>query len=505
MKIIYPYKVYIFIFSVIVLSLLSYWRVLTFHFWRDDWGALWESQHLSPIAYLISNIHPATPLEYIIFFKLFGLNPIYWNIFGITLRIFASLALGLMMWGFMQSKKIAILSSLFFATSYAGLETVGWLSSHTVPITIILICGGFYFWFKYKHKNKFLYFIFSIFLFDLAFLADPGRSSPIILLILIWEIFLYLIKKKGNKLLRFSFDILILGGSFLLILYLFLATRTKIAGDLGLLKVDLTQLKVYFNAIGNLLFGWLWFIKTGEFGGGIGYNFHITLTGGITILVIIITSLIVGIRKKSEKALAVTWLALWILILYFPNWIYNTNLSYPTAATSRYLGMSSVGLTGVMALLIGHIRSSKLVILLSTGWIIVNVFTSNRILEQESSHRSINIVDSVWGKVIADVPKASKRDIFLFTGDTYLTNSIIRWAGEIPWPYVVKTGIERADFPLVTLNYESTVDLVCNEDKEYRLPNIYAWRVEKRIIENTSVQERANIKEIASMKNCLVR
>ncbi len=80
----------IYFLSLTFLSYLSYYQVLSFTFYKDDWINFWavKNNHLENFS--ACWLHPGTTLEFIFLNKLFGEKIILWLHFGIFLRIIAS-------------------------------------------------------------------------------------------------------------------------------------------------------------------------------------------------------------------------------------------------------------------------------------------------------------------------------------------------------------------------------------------------------------------------------
>src|SRR5258708_39832110 len=73
-------------FFLIIVTLASFWRVVTFDFWKDDWFIIWTSLYTHSSYYN----HPGTPVEFFILSRIFGLHADYWMLLGIVLRIAVS-------------------------------------------------------------------------------------------------------------------------------------------------------------------------------------------------------------------------------------------------------------------------------------------------------------------------------------------------------------------------------------------------------------------------------
>lgn len=497
-------KLFFLIASVSLLSFISFWGVLTFHFWRDDWAFLWTAQH-TPFQLLEITLHPATWLEEILLIKILGWNPILWNILGILLRIIASIAAYLMTLSFFKSKTTALVACLFLATSPIGLEAIGWTSAHNTTVMIIVVCMVFYFWFLNIEKPKCVYIFLFYLLLALAIFLDPGKSLPIVPLILIWEIFLW--RLKGIK--NYQKTTILLLALIIVVecTYFFLPPHIKGRG--GLMVNNTYQDLVvavpnFFSSLGNLLYGSIFPID--EFTGQFPYSFIMERFALSFFILIGGSTFIIGMIKKSKTLLALAFFIMWIIIFYIPAWLFEK--SFVASVSHRYLALSGLGLLEIFALLISLIRNKKLITFLAIVLITVNIYNSNRILKRESIHRSINVVDKIWDQVVRDVPTIQQLSLFMFYGDNEVRQSVVDLSGEtIPWPYIVKLEIDETKyFPTKIKNKESILGYICQNQHrlklEDQLSNLHVWNIDKNSIENVSRQEREDIRKEIQQRGC---
>lgn len=494
------YYLSLFILLISILSFASFWRVLTFHFWRDDWAFLWTGQH-QPMLLLTSTLHPATWIEDLLLFKLFGWNPFWWNILGISLRIIASISVYFMTLSFLRSKTVAILAGLFLASSPIGLEAIGWTNAHNTTLMIIIDCMTLYFWFLNNNKPNYKYLLLSYLLLYIAILLDPGKALPLVILILMAELFRLRTEKVGNNLRTFiSLIVLIIIAQIS-----YLTLPAHIINKTGLMINNVQPLSPviqnFFSSIGNLLYGSFFPMK--EFAGLTPYSpkmeklaiIFIALAGG--------TTFFLGMIRRSKSILSLTFFVVWIIVFYIPAWVFEK--SFIASATHRYLALSGVGLLEIVALAISFAKNKTLVTCLALLLIVVNIYNSNRILKNESFHRSIKIVNRVWDQAVKDVPNASSLNLFLFQGDYSLKQSIVDWAGEtLPWPYIVKMGInESTHFPRILASKQLVLKSICQNQSS--LSNLYVWNITKDTIDNVSFSEREAIKREALQNGCKIK
>ena len=475
---------FIFIIPVIILPILSYWRVITFDFWRDDWAYLWTAAHYQYQGLFLITLHPATWLEDILLFPILKWNPILWNILGIIFRIVASLTFYFMMFTFFKSKNVALLAGLFLASSPVGIEAIGWTSAHNTTVMMIVICMVFYFWFLYINKSNYKYLISAYLLLAVAIFLDPGKALPVFPLILTWEFFRWRFEGMKNYK-RTIVTVLIL---VIIVEISYFALPAHIQSKTGLMINDANQslavaIPNFFSSIGNLLYGSV--ISMDEFAGQFPFNptmekFALSFTilvGGLTFAV--------GFVRKSKRMLALAFFVVWIIIFYTPAWLFEKG--FIASATHRYLGLSSLGLMAIYALIIGSIKNKKLMIILTLLLVIMNVYNSNNILAKESLHRSRDIVRKIWDPVVRQVILPSTSTIFLFEGNYKLRLSVIDWAGgAIPWPYIVKKGIEN-NFPKIVTNRVALLRLLCQDKKG--LESLYIWDIDQDMRDVTKLHK----------------
>lgn len=480
--------------------------MLSFDFWRDDWGQLWAAVY-NPylLAYVWSpvRLHPISAYEELYLIKLFGLDPLKWQIFGFILRVVDSLAVSVLMYGITQSKKAAWFSGLIFAASLGGLETLTWPSANTSAIDIPIICFGLFFWIisvrHFSVKNFSLALLFVV----LSVLADPGRAIILIGLFFIWDIFSLVQQFSRQKLISVSIR------TFLLLL-LFLSLRSIMANS-GL-SIDATLESSYlqitkqqslvnnaFYSLGNLFVGW--FIPVTDIG-GLGAQEIPGLYGGVFFIVLIILSGILFILKRKNLFKIVLFFSLWIAFFYIPNWIFEKDIVVGTS--HRYLAISNVGLVCILGLILSKIRS-QIAFILFIVIMLLNIKSANSILAQESHYRSVGVVESLWDKIDKGVPQDERNSIFMYSGNDYLRGVALDWSASVPF------GIRRKmknvdDFPIATGDLSLIDKLICDRNvlrpsigkwsiqkEKIPLSHLHDWQLNNGVLTDISVQKRAEI------------
>jgi hypothetical protein len=349
-------QIFLFIVTVSVLSLITFRQALDFGFWRDDWTFLWASLY-EPNMLLPWNLHPGTKYEDLLLIHLFGLNSTYWQLFGIVLRILAALAIALMMLGLTKSKKIALLAGIFFAVSFVALETVSWRSVHIVPMIMIFIGMGFYYFSRFMTTENLREYLMSFLFFILATIADPARSLPIVPLIFFLQLGSWWISPQRSltNLYRKGIVSVILGVGIFIVMQLSPSNHT-FKDFISLVTPIVEQpniLKKFFGSMGNLFLGWV--VQIPEQGSLSYYVRNYAFYSLYFLLGATAVSFYFLFRKKSYTGLLFLFFILWVVIFYVPNWLFDKNLV--VAGTHRYIGMSGMGMIGLVALAVGSIST----------------------------------------------------------------------------------------------------------------------------------------------------
>lgn len=507
-------NIYFFIFLVIVFSFLTFWRVLTFDFLRDDWGFLWATQY-HPGLPLAWNLHPGTKYEDFLLFPLFGWHAFYWQAFGIFLRILAALSFSALLWGFFRSRKITILGGLFFAVNFIGLETVSWSSVHVGAADIIFMCLGFYFWTEYVRFQRIALYCASIIMCCLAVISDPARVILILPIILLFSFLYWWINPNRNlrksRLWMVSLSVLcvVVSATFLLF------SSAKNYGGVSILHTALQnpeKIKNFFASLGNLFFGW--FVQIPEMGSlASGYTWT-GMAACFLLLNITLVSCYIALVKKSRYAMFIFIMTLWIIVFYFPNWLFDRNLI--VAGTHRYLSIAGVGYIAILTVLVSLFKNKYMLVTVASIIILCNIWTSNRILLQESSYRDQSISNYLWNNIIHDVPSNGKDSVFMYLGSDYIRGSLLDFSGAMPFA-VAKKIKNTHDIPIPTANDAIILNLLCQHDflrpsvtrweiqkNPIPISHIYAWEVNNRKITNVSIRERKRLTNLSVQKRCMV-
>ncbi len=455
-------------FLTILLSILSFNRVFSFHLFTDDWYQIIGFLYFPDILRVYREIHPANFLEFKIFSPIFQFNPYPWQFLGFLLKVVSALSMWPLIYSLTNSKKAAFYSCLIFAIFVVGIESLIWPSAHSSTIIIPLINLGFYFWIQSgKTQSKFNYF-YSLVLFCLSILAEPGRAFIVGLLIPIWELLsLYQklsLKNCSSSVLRLFLFFVSIASSAILAQALF-QTPSR-SGPLlpALLSIKFNNI---VTSIMNPLFGWSLLSK------------QIIYWATVFFLFTNLLIFFLFIWKKQSMYKIIFFLSLWVLLFYLPNMIQNF-ARMGLGMESRYYALSAVGIVGLLAYGFSVINSRYInwILLL---FLIFNLYVTNNLLLKYSTSRSIQSHNRIWNKIDQDVPKGEIGSVFMFTGvDFTLRTSLLDWKDTIP--FGIRRGItKKEEFPIMTNDKNLIAKLICEKNVSRHSP-FFGGIIQKELI-----------------------
>ncbi|TSC86633.1 MAG: hypothetical protein G01um10147_845 [Microgenomates group bacterium Gr01-1014_7] len=497
-------SVLIYTFSITVLVFISSWQSLNFHFWKDDWSRLWMAYYRPELLLTLLGLpdHPGMTLEQMFFGPIFKLNPLYWQIEGLVLKILASLSVSLMILGITKSFKTAALAGLFFSTTVIGIESFTWASNHAAALIIIFFGIGFYYWVKSFEENSLIGFICSLPFLLISIFISPARATGLPALIVIWDI-LSFIKSPSQK--RAKLAILRIITFLFLLLLTFSILQGKGTGGLvsrstesiGIISGDfIPRISNFFASIGNLSIGWI--IPIQEIAGLSSPTF-LSLLSCFFLLIFLYLTAIRFLKLRTNELQWRLFFLLFIPIAYLPNWWFY---SYIAAGTSyRYLTISSIALAYLVSSFITSVNRKYFltICLLILG---LNIFYTNMLLSSQLPYRSITAVNNVWNQIDDFVPKGESDDIFVYTGQD--TNRLMLLDWSITIPFAIKRNITNPrDFPMLLYDEESIKKMLCGEEvvvntlagqfihhEKTPLSHLYAWRLDHGNVINESAKLR---------------
>lgn len=192
----------------------------------DDWGAILTIESMMPItidkllnySWTYLGIHTTMQSFYITtLFNFFNFNYPVYNIAGIILKIISILSIFPVIYLIFKRKSLAFLTTIIHAISYSATGALTYLLQGIYYLGITFMNIFFIFYYFTVTKNSKAYSILACLSLILAYWFAPGRIYPILLFILIVELFLNLkygfkitIKKSLLRLFLFYTPILLL-------------------------------------------------------------------------------------------------------------------------------------------------------------------------------------------------------------------------------------------------------------------------------------------------------
>jgi hypothetical protein len=498
----------LFILAVIIVAFLSLWRATEFHFWRDDWDDNWSIlvYHDSSIHYnngVTLRLHPGLAVERTITTRFFGLNVFNWQVFGIILRVLSSLVVALMVFGLMKSKKAGILAGLFMASSVGGLESVTWISAYTSVIFVFFFSIGVYFWVTsldllgtYNRS-----FILALIFLSISVAVTPARGIMVLPAMALWDFLSWLRVRDKKTFLKILFRNIFLVLTFAIVV-------TQLNSMLGMVSYN-TILKAiesifkkpelienYFSSIGNLLISWFYPINEPV---SLGSPTTINLVATLSFILITILLAVLFLWKKTRFLQTLIFFSFWTLLFYLPNWVFEKTLI--VGSSHRYISIAAVAIPCLAAVVIYKLRT-KFLIVLSVLFIVLNIYSANRVLEGLSGYRSYKIVQPIWDQIDREVPHNQKDMIFMYFGSDLVWGTSMIWSGSVP--FAIKREIGNPDdFPIVTGDRELVSKLLCERGvyrpsfgkwstQKERIPisHLYAWEWKDGVLTNVSEREK---------------
>lgn len=493
-----------YILFLFILSLFSFWRELFFTFTKDDWGLFWGAYYNFQ-AFRAYWLHPATPVEVFLFAHVFGYHPFFWMLFGLVVRVCIAFAVSLVVKEFTKSKTVGFLAGIFYASTFASLESVGFISAHVASIAAFFVCLSLYFFILYIRGNLHAKFYFMLW-YIIGFLSDPGRVFPTIIM---FPLAYFILKRKVPLLLKKNWKVFLLVGSIIaVILGIVFVTElkgsllarlfTKLSQDHLFLVKKFYLTGNYFAAIGNLLIGWIIPVAQDEQNTAV-YNKVIARLGmGVVLFALSSFFFFIKTRKKAMGNLA--FFSLWIALFYFPNWLFEPRA--PMSGAHRYQTLSAVGMVGLFAYIISLVKKKWVLVALSAFFVVMNSIIANRILAFQSTFRNEAVFEKLWGQVIHSVPAQNKKYIFVFTGDQPLLSQSLGLGGI--YLYALKKHITNPkDIPVVTNDPTTILHLLCYSIAQFSLENVYAWEVRyPAVLTSYSKKEREVLRMEAKTTGC---
>jgi len=485
-----------------ILSLFTFWQVLSFDFFQDDYFFLWNALH-DPFVQFINFRHPGTPLEALLLGHLFGQNAFLWELLGIVLKIIVAYLTGIFLYKLTKSKVAGFLAGIFSAATIAGMYVVNAFNFHLPALVAIFLLLSLIYLCKSIKENEKYFWKFILFLIP-AILLDPARGLPVILLLPYFFILfpkskkLTLIKKYLKN---FFFLFFVIGIPLLGLWYIQLGIGQGTQFELFLkgLKINphytIGKIKFignFFATVANLFTEVVYGLRQSPPKYETAYYTRTFGLMGIGLFLFGIAGLFYGIRKKSHFFISTSFFILWTFLFYFPNWLAEPR----TAMTSQshYLFLSDVGFICLVAYLLSRMKNKWLVIFFSLCFVILNIYRVKTTLSQEFPYRSRATIEKVMHQMLKNVPKNEKNDIFLLSGnENWLYYSIMYWGN---WHVMLLRGnTSVSELPEMTFDDSHIIIELC---KGLPLSHVYSWKaISPGVIVDKSAEERKILLENA--------
>lgn len=508
--------IFLYISLVTILVFISSWQALNFHFWKDDWSRLWMAYYRPNLLLGLLGLpdHPGMTLEQMLLGPILGLNPLYWQMEGLILKILASLSVSLMTLGIIRSYRTAATAGLFFSTSVVGIESFTWASNHAAALIIIFFGMGVYYWVKSFEESSLVGLIYSLLFLLISIFISPARAAGLPVLILIWDT-LSFIKNPSPKNAKLAILRIITFLSVLLLTFSIL--QGKNTGGLAIRSTEsisilagdfIPRISNFFASIGNLLVGWILPIQEVA---GLSSPTFISLLSSLLLLILLSITSVKFLKYRIDKLQWRLFFLLLIPIAYLPNWWFY---SYVTAGVSyRYLTISSVALAYLVSSFISSLNKKYF----TTACLLVlgfNIIFTNILLSSQLPYRSIAAVNHVWDQIDSFVPKKEIDTIFIYTGQDPNRLMLLNWSLTIPFA-IRRNMTDLKDFPVLLYNEESIKKMLCGEEvivntlggqfihqNQTPLSHLYAFRLNHGEILDESKQFR---NFFASNSKCVLK
>lgn len=335
---------------IFIIAFVTHLGILSYYFWSDEviliLKPITQNEEFKFHRIGGANMRGYFIASYAFTYLLFGLNAWVYPLFSIIYFAVSTLFVYWFVYLLANKKTISTLAAVFFATTPAYLDMFTWHSTAHAPI-LILGLASFILLLYYKKSNRFIYYILSLMFFFTAIKMGFVRSAgftlvPLLLLFLPLfrqkQISLYnKINQKPLCLLIYALPYLVTAVYFVLFefLYLELAMTSDILIKTGSFTEAYNFLSGYRNVVENsslflsklLFYAAYLFVPNGLVAETLPFfrplfpNVSIALTLGALTLLVLFTSLLVGMRYRRLKE---GWLVIFAVVFIFLNMIYST-------------------------------------------------------------------------------------------------------------------------------------------------------------------------------------
>jgi len=428
------YKFHLFVLLGLILLNLAFFAFNTRDFFVSDdfdWLNIAKNTQHSLTDYFSANYYGERgmggsyrPLNNVVFwlnYKIGGLNPLPYHLTNLIFQIGVAFLVYLLVLAlfaeFVEKKKIAILSALFFSILPNHSEAVVWIAAICDPLAAFFYLLAFYLYILFRQQDKFLWLIFSVLSFVAALLTkEIAITLP--LLILVWELYEALARNK------FDWQNVILKplGYWLILILYFIIRYLSIGLIFGYyaqekFKIHLGLIfKMFASLIVDLFFyGKMRVVLTDYFMANKLFF--------IFLLILILT--LIWLALKSYK-LKIPFLFDAYFILILP--VLLLNLNNFTDEGERYNYLPSVVFCILLSLLIWQIKKDKFLRNLVLAGILI-YFASFLINKNENWHLASQISQKAIlndFKQAVDLTKQNEKLLFVGMPDNFEGVPVLR-------------------------------------------------------------------------------
>lgn len=517
------YYLPLFIVLLTALSFASFWKILSFDLFQDDWFFLWNGLY-DPFVQFFNFKHPGTPLEALVFGPIFGANPILWALLGIVIKITASFLTGIFLYKLTNSRKAGILSAFFSSVAYAGMSTITTFNYHLPALVAIFLLLSLIYLLKSMQEEEKQYGKFIIFLI-IGIALDPARGLPILL---IFPFFFFLfpstkrVEQTKKFLKKFLFFFFFIGIPFLALWFFTfsLGHDSQLSHFLHGMQTHPQQTIVKTKAIGNF------FASMTDLYTQVVYNMQplppkyetavYSRVFGVTGIAIFITGIIffVYFLKTKNKNLGIlSLLIFWTYIFFLPNWLAEPRA--PMDSMHHYQFLSSIGYICLVACLLTRIKKNWIIVGGSAVFILLNIYQNNKLLALQAPYRSSAYIEKSTNTILQTIPKREKNIMLFFTGNTdwlfYSTywdigSRILLFTKNADYHYLTQETFDESY--VVSKLCSPTIDESVYgplKRPQLSLSHLYSWEVKSPgVLINNTQQIREIVKKQAEAKGCRV-
>ncbi len=329
-----------------IVTLFSLGKTLSYYFFTDDFAFLYYLGHNLDFGWPYTSVLPLFRPIY----NLFGITPFPYLLLAMLTYFFAGVAVYFTARQLTQSRLVATLSSLIFATGYIGLEQFSLIAVSIINnLNVINVCITLILLIKWIESREIKFYLLTLLMFWLSIALFPYRAYPLILFLptieLIKNFKLESLKKQINKIIflivRYIPFILL---ASLYGLFSYGTVRTIGTKEVNLFSIitdpnsklftllNIEFLKELFGVLGKLIL-----VKSIIGFLNIAPDLNLYAFWGLILFIItILVSLALIIRKKEDDGRNLLIALLLTIEAYVGNMILHTDFA-GNGAVNRYL------------------------------------------------------------------------------------------------------------------------------------------------------------------------